>query len=206
MPAELAADQGSTIRTFILEMTKITGFKLDENDLVKKALAEGQRAGKIDLFLQANANFFNEGVFLGRTYLGKKITLKIENGQFVFGSTADYCVLNTKLQGSIVIEFLLIAESREGQESVFKKFCIGYCDITLTLEPQSVKEFDLFQGTPRNKLLSAVPRQTGCKVTVTMGMNDTANALNSMTDLVPLNAIFGPTDSIPGLRDGQMPS
>ena len=64
----------------------------------------------------------------------------------------------------------------------------------------------MFQGTPRNKLLSAVPRQTGCKVTVTMVMNDTANALNSMTDLVPLNAIFGPTDSIPGLRDGQMPS
>jgi hypothetical protein len=39
-----------------------------------------------------------------------------------------------------------------------------------------------------------------------MEMNDKENKLNSMTDFVPLNAVFGPTDTIPGLRDSQMPS
>lgn len=114
VPAETAAEKETKIRTFILEMTKITGFKLDDSNLVMKSLAEAHRAGKIDFFLQANANFFNQEVFLGRTYQGKKMDLKLENGQFVFGPAVDYIVLNTKLQGSIVFEFLLLVESKQG--------------------------------------------------------------------------------------------
>jgi hypothetical protein len=87
-----------------------------------------------------------------------------------------------------------------------KRFCMGYCDIQLTLESQTTKEYDVLQGTPRNKLIQALPRPTGCRVIVTMEMNDKENKLNSMIDLVPLNAVFGPTDTIPGLRDSQMPS
>lgn len=55
-----AADENqSGTTTLALEMTSVSGLKLDENDPIKRNLLDMHANKKIGLFLRASANFYN---------------------------------------------------------------------------------------------------------------------------------------------------